>query len=143
LPQGQEAEAAQLQQQVETVLPLVEEVAAEELVKIQALTLEQAEMVLTAQYGYLNIFKESFMRYALIDKESHKIKNVVSWDGREDMWKPPEDCYAVPLPRDQKFGIGDSYDPDKKEWSMAEERKGKFEDVKPENSEEVTEESPK
>lgn len=73
------------------------------------------------------------MRYALIDKESQKIKNVVSWDGREDTWKPPEGCYAVPLPKEQKFGIGDTYDPDKKEWVMAEDRKGKFEDIKPEN----------
>lgn len=73
------------------------------------------------------------MRYALIDKENHIIKNVVSWDGREDTWQPPEDCYAVELPGEQLFGIGDTYNPDKKEWVMSEERKGKYVEDDPAN----------
>lgn len=34
------------------------------------------------------------MRYAIVDKESGKVVNVVEWDG-ERGWSPPEGCEAI------------------------------------------------
>lgn len=64
------------------------------------------------------------MRYALIDKKTTKIVNVVVWDGDETKWKPPGDFDIKPLPRELKFGIDDFYDYDKKEYVMNLEREG-------------------
>lgn len=65
------------------------------------------------------------MRYALIDKESHKIKNVIVWDGDESKWKPPQEYDIKPLPIELKFGIDDTYDYEKDEFCMCDKRKGK------------------
>lgn len=45
--------------------------------------------------------------YALIDKSSNIVVNVVIWDGT-DTWVPPSECYCVGITTDT-IGIGMTY----------------------------------
>ena len=46
-------------------------------------------------------------RYAMIDKETHVVKNVSEWCGTTN-WAPPASQYVV---QDDRAGIDDKYDP--------------------------------
>ena len=67
------------------------------------------------------------MIYAVIDKDSKIVVNAIEWDGDDSQWKPPANCLCVPL--DDGYGISDTYDEDKKEFVMADSRKGEFKSV--------------
>jgi hypothetical protein len=46
------------------------------------------------------------LRYAVIDNQTHKVVNVVLWDGKSD-WAPPHDHTAV---CSDTLSIGDTAD---------------------------------
>lgn len=35
------------------------------------------------------------MRYALVNKDTHKVDNIVEWDGNLETWQPPETHEAI------------------------------------------------
>jgi hypothetical protein len=48
------------------------------------------------------------MRYAVVNKKTLKVVNVVEWDGKTN-WEPPQGCTVVIAPRASR---GDIYDPE-------------------------------
>jgi|BogFormECP03_OM1_1039626.scaffolds.fasta_scaffold50982_1 hypothetical protein len=52
------------------------------------------------------------MRWAVINKETKKVVNVIEWEGamNGNNWSPPKDHYIVPTDLDD---IGDTHDPEK------------------------------
>lgn len=55
------------------------------------------------------------MRYAVVDKNTNKVINVVLWDGRAE-WKAPEGTYLI---ESQRANIDDVYNPETSIFSIA------------------------
>lgn len=47
------------------------------------------------------------MRYAVINKKTHKVVNVIKYDG-SSTWNPPADCFIL---QNDRVNRGDIYDP--------------------------------
>lgn len=52
------------------------------------------------------------MRHAVIDKNTHKVKQVIIWDG-VSKWSPPDNHYVVKC---EAADTGDTYNHEKKEF---------------------------
>jgi len=58
------------------------------------------------------------MRYALVNKDTHRVENIVEWDGNINVWQPPETHEAVTT--DDKPTIDWVWNPDINDYEQVE-----------------------